>query len=141
MITQMSKVYVVSDSRIVLNELVSALDFISTDITTFEAAPEFLSACYKKSPDLAVLDMQVKNMGGIAISMELHLEESGGRLPHVPILLLLDRRADVFLAKRAKVEGYLVKPLESINLGEAATAVLSGHLYHDRGKAPKTVAI
>jgi DNA-binding response OmpR family regulator len=40
------------------------------------------------------------------------LEESGGRLPHVLILLLLDRVADRFLAKRAAVDGELVKPVD-----------------------------
>src|SRR5262249_60068979 len=63
-------------------------------------------------PDLVVLDLQIGNMGGIAVAIDLHLEESGGRLPHVPILLLLDREADRFLAKRAAVDGELVKPVD-----------------------------
>jgi hypothetical protein len=46
-----------------------------------------------------VLDLQIGNMGGIAVAIDLHLEESGGRLPR-SILLLLDREADRFLARR-----------------------------------------
>ena len=48
-------------------------------------------------PDLVILDMQIGNMGGIAVAIDLRLEESAGRLPDVPILLLLDREADRFL--------------------------------------------
>ena len=55
-------------------------------------------------------------MGGMATCMDLRLEESGGRLPHVPVLMLLDRRADVFLARRAGADGWVVKPLDSIRL-------------------------
>lgn len=135
----MSTVYVVSDSRVVAGSLVSALDFVSTDITTFESAQDFLRTCYHRAPALAVLDMQVTNMGGIAIAMDLHLEESGGRLPHIPVLLVLDRQADVFLAKRAKVEGYVIKPIQGIKLADAAKMVLAGKQYYDDGHAPKTV--
>ena len=48
-----------------------------------------------------MLDLQIGNMGGMAACMALHLEESGGRLPHLPVLMLLDRQADVFLARRS----------------------------------------
>src|SRR5262249_30799717 len=51
-------------------------------------------------PALAVLDLQIGTMGGVAVCLDLRLEESAGRLPHVPVLMLLDRSADVFLAQR-----------------------------------------
>ena len=41
-------------------------------------------------PDLVMLDLQIGNMGGSAVAIDLRLEESGGWLPHVLILLLLD---------------------------------------------------
>ena len=45
----------------------------------------------RTEPDLVVLDLQIGNMGGIAVAIDLRLEEAAGRLPEVPILLLLDR--------------------------------------------------
>ena len=89
--------------------------------------------------DLAVVDLQVGAMGGFAVCMDLHLEESGGRIPHVPVLLLLDRRADVFLAKRADAEGFLVKPLDPIRLRRAVQAVLAGERFADESYKPATV--
>jgi len=72
------------------------------------------------SPDLVVLDMQIGNMGGIAAAIDLRLEESGGRLPHVPILLLLDREADRFLAHRTDADAVVVKPLDPGTLRRAS---------------------
>lgn len=81
--------------------------------------------------DLAILDLQIGTMGGIAVAMALRLDESAGVVPHVPILMLLDRRADVHLARRSGAEGWLVKPLDPLRLSRAARAVLAGKPYHN----------
>ena len=60
-----------------------------------------------------VLDLQIGNMGGIAVAIDLRLEAGEGRLPHTQILLLLDREADRFLARRADVDVVLVKPVDA----------------------------
>jgi CheY-like chemotaxis protein len=76
-------------------------------------------------PDLVVLDLQIGNMGGVAVAIDLRLEESGGRLPHVRILLLLDRRDDAFIARRADVDLTLVKPVDAGVLRRAAAPLLA----------------
>jgi CheY-like chemotaxis protein len=76
-------------------------------------------------PDLVVLDLQIGNMGGIAVALDLHLEEGAGRLPHIPILLLLDRAADRFLARRAAVDAELVKPVDAGTLRRTAKRLLT----------------
>jgi DNA-binding response OmpR family regulator len=80
----------------------------------------------REEPDLAVLDLQIGNMGGFAVARDLRLEESAGRAPHVPILLLLDRAADVFLARRASVDTWLVKPVDPGTLRRAVRRLLAG---------------
>ena len=72
-----------------------------------------------RHPDLAVLDLQIGSMGGMAVTMGLRLDESSGRLPHVPVLMLLDRQADVHLAKRCGADGWLVKPLDPLTIKRA----------------------
>ena len=62
--------------------------------------------------DLVVLDMQIGNMGGLAVAIDLRLEGAAGRIPDTSILLLLDREADRFLAKRADADRELVKPVD-----------------------------
>jgi CheY-like chemotaxis protein len=74
--------------------------------------------------DLVVLDMQIGNMGGVAVAIDLRLEESGGRLDRANILLLLDREADEFIARRADVDLMLVKPVDAGVLRRAAKQLL-----------------
>jgi CheY-like chemotaxis protein len=66
----------------------------------------------EQNPDLVVLDMQIANMGGLAVAIDLRLEGAAGRIPDVSILLLLDREADRFLAKRVDADAELVKPVD-----------------------------
>ena len=82
-------------------------------------------AVLEQGPDVVVLDMQIGNMGGIAASIDLRLEASAGRVPDVAILLLLDREADRFLAKRADVNGVLVKPVDAGRLRRAVKNLLT----------------
>ena len=70
--------------------------------------------------------MQIGNMGGIATCLHLRHEAGAERLPEVPVLMLLDRQADVFLARRSDADGWVVKPLDAFSLRKAATAVLDG---------------
>ena len=65
-------------------------------------------------------------MGAIAICAELRNLESYGASGHATVLLLLDRRPDVFLARRASAEGFCVKPLEPAKLRRAVRALLDG---------------
>jgi DNA-binding response OmpR family regulator len=87
------------------------------------------AAATKDEPQLAVLDLQMGAMGGMAVCFDLRLEESGGRLPHVPVVMLLDRSADEFLARRSNADGWLVKPLDLLRLRKAAKVVLAGGTY------------
>ena len=81
-------------------------------------------AVAQHAPDLVVLDMQIANMGGIACAIDLRLEAGAGRIPPTKILLLLDREADRFLAKRADADGELIKPIDAGILRRSAKALL-----------------
>jgi CheY-like chemotaxis protein len=90
-------------------------------------------------PELVVLDMQIGNMGAMATCLDLRLEESAGRLPHVGVLMLLDRRADVHLARRSDADGWVVKPLDPIRLRRAVQEILAGGIYEDDSYKPVPV--
>ena len=77
-----------------------------------------------EAPDVVVLDMQIANMGGVAVSIDLRLEGASGRIPDVSILLLLDRQADRFLAKRADADAELVKPVDPATLRRVIDTLL-----------------
>jgi DNA-binding NarL/FixJ family response regulator len=63
--------------------------------------------------------------------MNLRLDESGGRLPRVPVVMLLDRAADVHLARRSGADGWLVKPIDSLRLRRAVSEVRAGRTWHE----------
>jgi DNA-binding response OmpR family regulator len=62
----------------------------------------------------------------MAVTMDLRLDESDGRVPHVKVLMLLDRKADVHLAKRSAADGWIVKPFDPLALKRAVKLVLEG---------------
>jgi DNA-binding response OmpR family regulator len=133
-------ILIVSDSDSVLEDLRSALEDGETEIRELRSGESVRPAVEQDPPDLVITDLQVGNMGGMAICLDIHLEESGGRIPHVPVIILLDRRADVFLARRAAAEGWLVKPLDPIRIRRAARAVLEGGTFHDESYKPLPLA-
>lgn len=132
----MPLVLIAADARTVLDDLRAVLEDDDTEIVEVEQGHLVREAVDEDPPDLVITDFQVGNMGAMAICLDLRLEESGGRLPHVPVLMLCDRRADVFLAKRSSAEGYLVKPLDPIRLRRAIRALLAGGTYHDESYKP-----
>jgi DNA-binding NarL/FixJ family response regulator len=80
-------------------------------------------------------------MGGMAVTLDLRLEESAGRLGHVKVIMLLDRRADVFLARRSGAEGWIIRPLDPIRLRRASQKVLDGETYYDESYQPNPVLV
>ncbi len=96
------------------------------DVHRVRRGTDVLRATDHLSPDLVVVDLQIGNMGGMAVSHDLRLEQRAGRLDECRVLLLLDRDADTFLAKRAEADGWLIKPLDSFRLRRAAAALLEG---------------
>ncbi len=128
---------IAADSDRVIEEVTSALDDDSTTFVVCRSGQEALRVVGKEKPDLAILDMQIGNMGGIAICMDLRLEESAHRLDYVPVLMLLDRRADIFLARRSGAEAWLVKPLDSFRLRRAAVIAEQGEPYQEGVPEPE----
>jgi len=132
-------VLIASDAPWVREDVKSVLDSSQDTVREVTRGQHVLPAVLERTPDLAVVDLQIGKMGGMATVMDLRLEEGAGRLDHVPVLMLLDRRADVFLARRSGAEGFLIKPLDPMRLSRAVRAVLAGGTYEDPAYAPETV--
>ena len=133
---QKPDVLVASDSAALREEITSVLGARHYTVREASSGPMVLAAAAERLPDLVVCDMQMGQMGGMAVTLELRHEESGGRLGHVPVLLLVDRRPDVFLARRSDAEGFLVKPLDPLRVRRAVTALLDGQRYEDGSYRP-----
>jgi DNA-binding NarL/FixJ family response regulator len=133
-------VVVAADAPWVVDEVKAVLSGPDDHVRVVTAGALVLPEVADDKPDLVILDLQIGNMGAMAACMDLRLEESAGRIDHVPVLLLLDRRADVFLARRTEAEGWILKPVDPIRLRKAIRAVLAGDSYEDPSQRPPTVA-
>src|SRR5436305_1281528 len=137
----MPELLVVSDSSNVREAVKAAVPDTGITVRELNHGADVRPAVKAKKPDLIVLDSQIGRMGGMATCLDLHLEQGAGRLPHVPVLMLVDRRADVFLARRSEAEGWVVKPLDPMRLGRAISELLAGGTYEDAAYRPLTVPL
>lgn len=121
----MATVVVAADGAWIRNQVRTALAGPDLEILEVDRGQEVRDVVALRHPELVILDMQIANMGGVAVAIDLHLEASAGRAPTVPILLLLDREHDRFLAKRAAADGELVKPIDPGTLRRTVKRLLA----------------
>ena len=119
-------VLLASDADWLIEEVSSALSDPGTDVKVVRAGVDVRKAVATEPPQLIILDLQIGNMGGMATCMDLRLEMEAERISTVPILILLDREADVYLARQAGAQGWIVKPLDSFRLKMVSVKLLAG---------------
>jgi DNA-binding response OmpR family regulator len=124
-------VLIATDADWIYDEVDAALTDEDTSVVRVREGREVSEAARSTEPVLIVLDMQIGNMGGIATALNLEQEFEAGTTPEAPILLLLDRPADVPLARRWGVDGWLAKPLDAFRLRRAARALVAGETWHE----------
>ena len=117
-------VLLATDAQWVVDDVVAALGGPDTSFTVCRNGRDVTGVVTARTPDIAVLDMQSGSMGGMAVTMNLRLDQSSGALPYIPVLMLLDRVADVFMARRSDADGWLIKPLNPLALKRAVNEIL-----------------
>ena len=122
----MPRVLLATDADWIHEEVDAAIAGDDIDVVRVNRGVDVRPVVADGGIDLVVLDLQIGNMGGMATCMDLHLDESVGKLDHTPVLMLLDRDVDQFLAERAAADGWVIKPIDPFELRRAATALLSG---------------
>lgn len=132
----MADILIASDASWVVDELRASVEGPDTTVRAVRRGEDVPGAIRQQTPDLVVLDLQIGNMGGMATCVHLRLEADAGRLPATPVLMLLDRRPDVFLARRSGADGFILKPLDAIRLRKAVRSLLDGGTYEDPTGAP-----
>ncbi|MFN2489811.1 MAG: response regulator [Actinomycetota bacterium] len=75
----------------------------------------------EERPSVVVVDMQTGNAGGYSLAR--HMAESA-QLDSVPILILLERDQDRWLARKAGASAYRTKPLRPGELARQTLALI-----------------
>jgi DNA-binding response OmpR family regulator len=130
-----------TDADWIVDEVTAALGGPDTSFTVVREGRLVAGLVGERRPDLVITDLQVGTMGGMAITMSLRLDASAGTLPHVPVVMLLDRVADVYLAQRSDAEAWLVKPLDALRLQRAVRAAVAGERYTEGVVSPEPTPV
>ena len=130
------RVLLATDASWLVDDLVAALGDEDTSFTVCsegrEVSPQIARAADAGDLyDVGIFDLQIGSMGGMAVTMALRLDASVGRAPSMPVVMLLDRVADVHLARRSDAEGWLVKPLDPLRIRGAVRTVLAGGTFRE----------
>jgi len=127
------RVLIAADADWLVDEIVAALGGPDVSFIVCTEGREVSRLVGKADEvfDVGIFDLQIGSMGGMAVTLALRLDESAGAVPHVPVMMLLDRVADVHLARRSGADGWLVKPLDPLRLERALRAVTAGGTYHE----------
>jgi DNA-binding response OmpR family regulator len=132
---------IATDSAAVFDEISSIVAGPGTTLRWVKRGEDVRESLNARPADLAIVDSQIGTMGGIAVALDVRLEADAGRLLAHPVLLVLDRRPDVFMARRSGAEGWILKPLDPIRLRKAVAALLAGGTWHDKSFIPHPVAV
>jgi len=111
----MPKLVLVADAPWVANEVKAALATDAWQVIEV-ADPRHATATIEATgPSVVIVDMQVASMGGMALLRDIRQTLD----PRPRLVLLLDRSADTFLARRAGADASVLKPIDSGRLRRA----------------------
>jgi DNA-binding NarL/FixJ family response regulator len=129
-VTTKSTITLCDDHPIVLNGLRNLIES-EKDFEIAGTATDGLAALKlitDKRPDIALIDISMPELNGIALARRLVDEAPGSR---VVVLTVYEDRAFLKQALDAGVRGYLLKRSASESLIQALRAVLTGGIYVD----------
>lgn len=127
----MPTILLATDADWIFDEVDAALADDDTTVHRVHHGTDVIPAMKAIEPDLVILDLQIGNMGGMAVCMAIRNDEGVDVLPITAVMMLLDRAPDVFLAHRADADGWLIKPLDAFRLRKAAAILLNGYSYFE----------
>ena len=114
---------VVTDDIWVINEIKAALSVGDWDIDQVEDPRAVTARIGESRVDVAIVDMQVGSMGGMAVVRAIRQEIDAMERPRT--VLLLDRSADAFLARRAGADAAVKKPVNARELRTAVSGMMA----------------
>jgi len=122
----MAEILVVSDVPWVVNDVRSALTDARFSIAVAADPRTAFELVRDSAPDAVLVDFQVGSMGGMAVTRSIRDAAATSGTERPPIVLLLDRDADGFLAGRSGADAWIRKPFTDDALRATLDGLLTG---------------
>lgn len=121
----MTRVLVVADEAWARNDVHAALTTPDYELVDHEDPKTVASVVAEGSLDAVIVDLQVSSMGGMAVTRAVRANSTVRGDEYIPVVLLLDRAADTFLAGRSGAAAWVVKPFTAQELRGAVDGALA----------------
>ncbi len=121
----MTRVLVVADEAWARNDVHAALTSPTFELVDHEDPATAAGIAAERDVDAVVVDLQVSSMGGMAVARSVRENATVRGSEPIPVVLLLDRAADAFLAGRSGAAGWVVKPFTAQQLRGAVDGALA----------------
>ena len=132
----MPKVLVLADEAWVRNEVHATLTAPEYELVDHSVPATVADAAIAEKVAAVISDLQVGTMGGMAVTRAVREATGDATTPGLPVVLLLDRSADGFLAKRAGAAAWLTKPFTSHELQTAVRTALESRAAEEPVEDP-----
>jgi len=124
----MIRVLVVADAVWARNDVHAALTSPDFELTDHLDPATVATTVATGQVDAVVMDLQVAAMGGMAVTRSVRENSTVRGADPIPVILLLDRAADTFLAGRSGAAAWVVKPFTAHQLRDAVEGAIQGAL-------------
>ncbi len=84
-----------------------------------------LTLARERQPDAVVVAASLTQMGGFAVSREVKTSVDLGEIREPKVVVLLEREADVWLAGWSRCDGWLVKPVDPVDVAELVSSLVA----------------
>jgi two-component system OmpR family response regulator len=122
----MARVLVIADEPWVRSEVHAALTEPAYTLIDHDDSRTAAARAGDEEVDAVITDLQVGTMGGMAVARELRDRDAMAGREFTPVVILLDRAADAFLAKRAGAAAWVIKPFTTAMIREALQQAMGG---------------
>lgn len=129
----MVRVLLVADVPWVLNDARASLSGPGYELIDTADPATAAAIAYDLDVDVVVADLQVGSMGGMAITRDVRAYAGRTGRPAPGVVMLLDRSADAWLARRAAADGSVLKPFTPYQIRTAITAAMERALASGGG--------
>jgi len=114
----MPRILVVADEPWVRNEVHAVLSLPGYELIDHDDPSSAADVAWDLGVDAVVVDLQVDAMGGMAVTRAIREQEQREGMS-IPVILLTDREADGFLARRSGATAWVSKPIHAAELRDA----------------------